>query len=252
MRRTLSTLLLIQALVSPIGTETEDGGTDLFAGTDTNTVSISGTQTQHEGSDSPDDDSPGRAESPAERPQCEVTTARIATCGVDAVKVTNGQGHPLTITDVAAFAPPPVTTAAEPSNAGIAGMPSNFVSPASVQTRSGDLFGRPVTVRFTPAGFDFVYGDGTSATTRAGGQTWAALGQAPFTPTPTSHSYRGRGTYAAHVTVRYTAEVDIGGGWFPVAGELSIEGPAQQIRVFEARTALVARTCAEQPGAPGC
>ncbi|PRA80068.1 hypothetical protein [Microbacterium sp. MYb66] len=213
---------------------------------------ISGTQTQHDGRATPDDNSPGRTERPAERPPCEVTAARIATCGFDAVKVTNEEGHPLTITDLAQFAPSPTTTTAEPSNAGVAGMPSNFVAPASVQTRSGDLFGRPVAVRFTPAGFDFDYGDGTSATTRSGGQTWAALGQAPFTPTPTSHSYRGRGIYAAHVTVRYTAEVDIGGGWFPISGELSIVGAAQQIRIFEAHTALVARTCAEQPAAPGC
>lgn len=145
-----------------------------------------------------------------------------------------------------------MTTTSEPGDVGIAGMPTNFVSPASVQTRSGDLFGRPVTVRFTPVGFDHDYGDGVTITTAQGGRTWAALGQAPFTPTPTSHTYRQRGTYAAQVTVRYSAEVDIGGGWFSVAGEVTVNGPVQQIRILEARTALVERTCAEQPRAPGC
>ncbi len=94
--------------------------------------------------------------------------------------------------------------------------------------------------------------DTDTTTTTTGGQTWSALGQATFTPTATSHIYGERGTYDASVTVRYTAEVDLGTGWFPVEGQLSIDGPTQQIRIFEAHTALVARTCVEQPAAPGC
>lgn len=158
----------------------------------------------------------------------------------------------ITLTDLAQFAPEPVVTVGEPDNLGVAGMPTNFVAAASVHTRTGALFGLPLTVRFTPVGFDFRYGDGDAASSATGGQTWAALGQASFTPTATSHTYRERGTYEAGVTVRYTAEVDLGVGWFPVAGQLTIDGPTQQIRIFEAHTALVARTCAEQPAAPGC
>jgi hypothetical protein len=159
---------------------------------------------------------------------------------------------PITVTDLAEFAPDPVATVGEPDNLGVAGMPTNFVAAASAHTRAGALFGIPVTVRFTPVGFDFRYGDGDTTTTTTGGQTWSALGQATFTPTATSHIYGERGTYDASVTVRYTAEVDLGTGWFPVEGQLSIDGPAQQIRIFEAHTALVARTCVEQPAAPGC
>ncbi|WP_350352064.1 hypothetical protein ABS642_01965 [Microbacterium sp. A8/3-1] len=158
----------------------------------------------------------------------------------------------ITITDLAQFAPDPVATTGEPDNLGVAGMPTNFVAAASAHTRTGALFGIPLTVRFTPVGYDFRYGDGDAASTTTGGQPWAALGQASFTPTATSHIYAERGTYDAGVTVRYTAEVDLGIGWFPVAGQLSIAGPTQQIRIFEAHTALVARTCAEQPAAPGC
>lgn len=213
---------------------------------------VSGTQIQHDSSAAPPNDSPSSAKPLTQRPACEVTTARISTCGFDAVKVTNEAGRPLTITDVAAFAPPPVTIAAEPSNAGIAGMPTNFVAPASVQTQSGELFGKPLTVRFTPVGYDFAHGDGTTAATSTAGQTWAALRQAPFTPTATSHTYRERGTYLARVTVRYAAEVDLGGGWFPVPGELAVSGAVQAIRIFEARTALVAHTCDQMPSAPGC
>ncbi len=158
----------------------------------------------------------------------------------------------ITLTDLAQFAPNPVAATGEPDNLGVAGMPTNFVAAASAHTRAGALFGIPVTVRFTPVGFDFRYGDGDTTTTTTGGQTWSALGQATFTPTATSHIYRERGTYDASVTVRYTAEVDLGTGWFPVEGQLSIDGPTQQIRIFEAHTALVARTCVEQPAAPGC
>lgn len=163
------------------------------------------------------------------------------------------QGTPaITITDLAQFAPEPVTATGEPDNLGVAGMPTNFVAAASAHTRTGALFGTPLTVRFTPVGFDFRYGDGDTASLSTGGQTWSTLGQAPFTPTDTSHTYRERGSYDAGVTVRYTAEVDLGGGWFPVPGELAIDGAVQQIRIFEAHTALVARTCSEQPTAPGC
>lgn len=158
----------------------------------------------------------------------------------------------LTITDLAAFAPAPVTAAGEPDNVGIAGMPTNFVAAASVHTRTGTLFGLPLSVRFTPVGYDFDYGDGDRATTATGGQTWGSLGQAPFTPTATSHVYQERGTYLADVDVRYSAEVDLGIGWFPVSGELTTDGPDQEIRIFEAHTALVAFTCTQKPTGPGC
>lgn len=158
----------------------------------------------------------------------------------------------ITIDDLAQFAPDQVTTVGEPDNVGVAGMPTNFVAPASTHTRSGTLFGAPLSVRFTPVAYEFVHGDGTNSSSSTGGQTWSALGQAPFTPTPTSHSYRERGTYQVHVAVRYAAEVDLGGGWFPVAGELTIRGPAREIRIFEAHTALVGFTCEQRPSAPGC
>ncbi|MDQ0725101.1 hypothetical protein QFZ21_000101 [Microbacterium sp. W4I20] len=158
----------------------------------------------------------------------------------------------ITITDLAQFAPAPTPLAGEPSNLGIAGMATNFVATASVTTASGTLFGLPIAVRFTPSAYDFHYGDGTDATTTSGGQSWDALGQAQFTPTATSHVYRDRGAYSADVDVRYTAEVDLGTGWIPVAGELTADGPPQEIRIFEAHTALVAYTCDQKPSSPGC
>jgi hypothetical protein len=246
--RLVGVLLTVAALLAQ---GNGDSGTDLFYGTDGQKVTISGSRT----SNSPDDTSPvgaGDPHTPAISRPCDPDAVRIMGCGIDAVKVTTDEGRPITITDVAQFAPDPVRTIAEPEDVGIADLPTNIVTSASAQTRTGELFGKPVTVRFTPVGVDFDYGDGAKSTSTNGGLTWAALDQAPFTPTSTSHTYRDRGTYDARASVRYSAEVDIGGGWFSVAGELTVNGTTQQIRIFEARTALVARTCAEQPRAPGC
>lgn len=158
----------------------------------------------------------------------------------------------ITITDLARFAPAGTPLSGEPENLGVVGLPTNFVAAASTQTQSGELFDFPIQVRFTPATYTFHYGDGSTDSGSDGGASWDALGQAQFTPTGTSHTYSERGTYDARVDVSYTAEIDLGGGWFSVAGQLDTTGPTQQIRIFEAHTALVANTCAERPTARGC
>lgn len=158
----------------------------------------------------------------------------------------------IVISDLARFAPASVLATAEPANVGIAGMPTNFTAAATPQVQDGELFGVPLRVRFVPAGYDYIYGDGSSATLTTPGQTWEALGQAQFTPTPTSHVYREPGVYSARVDVRYTAQVDLGGGWIDVPGQLTTSGATQEIRVLEARTALVAHTCDENPAGVGC
>lgn len=159
---------------------------------------------------------------------------------------------PITIADVARFAPEGSPLAGEPQNVGVAGLPANFVATASVHTAEGSLFGYPITVRFTPVSYDFSYGDGATASTSTGGSTWASLGQAQFTPTDTSHVYSERGSYLAHVDVHYGAEIDLGIGWLPIEGMVTASGPDQEIRIFEAYTALVAHTCAQAPSSPGC
>ncbi|MGM7677411.1 hypothetical protein ACSU1L_00575 [Microbacterium sp. A94] len=158
----------------------------------------------------------------------------------------------VTISDVVRFAPHGSLVAGEPDNVGVVGLPTNFVASADEHTVSGELFGYPMVVRFTPVGFDFDYGDGATTTTSTGGLSWDALGAAQFTPTETSHTYAARGIYAADVSVRYTAAVDFGIGWFPITGEVTSTGAAQEIRIFEAHTALVAHTCEQDPRSPGC
>lgn len=161
-------------------------------------------------------------------------------------------GQPLTITDVAQFAPDPTTTATEPADAGVSGLPTNFLTPTTPTTRTGSLFDTPVSVRFTPVRYDFTFGDGSTLTSTAPGLPWSALHQEPFTPTPTSHTYAERGTYITATTTTYTAELDSGDGWIPLSGELPIPGPTRTIRIYKATTALVQHTCIEQPTAPGC
>lgn len=217
----------------------------------TSTLTVTATQTKTVPQDGP----ASRGERAVPKPDaCEsnANVVRRSSCGIYGVRATNPEGDPLTISDLAQFAPDPIATISEPGGAGIVGLPTNFVTPADVRTQEGVLLDLPLTVRFTPVGFDTTFGDGTAATTTTGGQSWSATHQPPFTPTPTSHVYSRRGAYTASVTVRYSAEVDLGNGWFPVAGELSVPGPAQTIRIYEATTALVEHTCAEQPTAPGC
>jgi hypothetical protein len=207
---------------------------------------VPGTSNPSDGQSDPDT----KSFTPLEK--CNITSTSIEFCPTSPAVNGVGEIPEVTLTDLAQFAPAPATLSAEPSNAGIADMPTNFLGAASVHTQTGSIFGFPVTVRFTPVGYDYTYGDGISATVTTAGRSWEELGQAQFTPTPTSHVYTDRGTYTAGLNIRYSAEVDLGRGWYPIAGELTIPTAPQQIQIFEAHTALVAHTCTERPTAPGC
>lgn len=157
-----------------------------------------------------------------------------------------------TVNDLAVFAPPPPALEAEPAGVGIVGMPVNFVVAATTHTASGELLGFPLQVRFTPISYDFSYGDGTASTTTTGGATWPSLGLAQFTATATSHAYGARGTYTTSVDVNYAAALDLGGGWFEIPGTLTLSTAGSTVEIFEVHTALVERTCLEDPAGPGC
>lgn len=157
-----------------------------------------------------------------------------------------------TIEDVAQFAPQPPRVIGEPDGVGVVGMPTNFVVDAAEHTVTGQIFDVPVTVRFTPVSYVFDYGDGGTRETTSPGTSWDDLDVPQFTATDTSHSYGAAGEYEASVTIRYAAEADAGGGWFPIAGLLELNTPTTVIRVVEVDTALVERTCDEDPSGPGC
>lgn len=157
-----------------------------------------------------------------------------------------------TIADVASFAPRVAQPVPEPSGFGVAGMPVNVVASARQHTEEGEIFDLPVRVRFRPVAFAIDYGDGTTRTSDSGGRTWASLGLPQFAPTETSHVYRQRGTYSIEMTVAFAADVDFGHGWSRVPGLLHVPAGSTTIRVVEARTALVERTCREDPAGVGC
>jgi hypothetical protein len=159
-----------------------------------------------------------------------------------------------TIEDVAEFAPQTPPLVGEPDGIGVVGMPTNFVVDATEHTVDGEIFDIPVTVRFTPVSYLFDFGDGATRETTSPGTTWEDLDAPQFTSTDTSHSYSETGEYEAQVTIRYAAEADAGAGagWFPIAGLLELNTPTTAIRVVDVDTALVQRTCDEDPRGPGC
>lgn len=158
----------------------------------------------------------------------------------------------VTVTDLLIFSPPPASFANEPAGFAVVGLPTNLVASASAFSASGELLDFPVAVSFAPVSFTFDAGDGTTYVSDDGGTSWDSLGQPQFSPTPTAHTYTSPGDYTASVSVAYAAEVNFGEGWQPVDGTLSIPGAGATITVLEAKTALVERTCDENPSGPGC
>jgi hypothetical protein len=157
-----------------------------------------------------------------------------------------------TLSDVASFAPRLAPLVPEPGGFGIAGLPVNVVAAATTHTQTGELFDLPVTVRFRPVSYRFDYGDGATTDSSTGGLTWDELGAAPFTPTATSHIYQRRGTYTLRAAVHFAADVDFGAGWERVPGLLALPAGTADIRILQAHTALVERTCLDDPSGTGC
>ncbi len=161
---------------------------------------------------------------------------------------------PVTIRDVASFAPAAPTVTTEPAAWGVRGLHSNVIAGASGHTRTGTLLGQVAEVNFIPVGFTFDYGDDDTTTTRTGGSSWATLGLAEFSKTATSHRYTTVGTKTITVEVEYAAEYRIGdSGWLPVVGTLSI--PTEEphtVQIVRNSTVGVDKPC--RPGKPaiGC
>ncbi|WP_425843620.1 hypothetical protein [Agrococcus sp. TSP3-2-1] len=139
----------------------------------------------------------------------------------------------------------------EPDGWGVVGTPTNFYATAETHTMSGELFDVPIEVRWTPTSYVFDYGDGTSETSTASGSPWRGPEES-WTETTTSHTYASRDDVTASLTVVFTAEVDAGGGWFPVPGTLPVAAPSVGVKIFEAGTVLTNGDCMASPTAAGC
>ena len=161
----------------------------------------------------------------------------------------------LTLADVAAFVADPGAITTEPSGWAAIGLPFNAISTAASHEVMGTLLGGPATVRFTPVGWRWDFGDGPeSVTTATGGGTWASLGVAEFEPTATSHVYRYRGTYNVTAVVTFVADYRLGAGeWSRIPGTLELPARAPvSILAVTARTVLVDKDCKDNPRGPGC
>jgi hypothetical protein len=164
-----------------------------------------------------------------------------------------GASGPLTIVDIRHFHPQPGVDRMEPNGWAVIGLDTNFYSIAGAQIVHGTLLGKPADVRFTPVAWHWTYGDGHSATLATGGTTWKAQGIQEFDPTPTSHVYAERGTYAIDLTIDYAPEYRFAGGdWVAVIGVVSLPTNRLTITVGDAQTVLVGRDCHANPTGPGC
>lgn len=159
-----------------------------------------------------------------------------------------------TLSDLARFTPLPPSLSGEPYTAGIMGKPTNFLSTASTHSLDGELFGYPVSVRFTPVSYTFDYGDGTTATVHDAYESWEEAGLAQFTPTDASHVYSAKGEFAVSVTVAYSAAVNFSGSdsWLPVDGFVRATTAGYDVTIYEVVTALVDKDCSEDPTGVGC
>ncbi len=160
---------------------------------------------------------------------------------------------PITLEDLASFTPQVVSLSSQPAGWTVLGVHTNFIATAQQHVVSGTLFGGSAEVRFTPSGFDWNYGDGSTRTSETGGASWEALGIAEFAATDTSHVYLSVGQFTTSVFARYRAEYRLGSNpWTSVDGEVSSSASTSVVLVQTADTVLAARDCTQQRGQQSC
>ncbi|MEJ1155323.1 hypothetical protein [Microbacterium marmarense] len=160
----------------------------------------------------------------------------------------------ITLEDLASFRPPAPSLSGEPLGFGLLGAPTNRVAQAQSSEFAATILDMDVVVRFTPATYVFDNGDGSTTTSATGGASWESLGAPQFSPTDTSHTYLTTGNYPISLTVQFAPEVrlDTGTNWYRVPGTITAGAPTYSVQIVEARTALVDRTCDQDPDGPGC
>ena len=159
----------------------------------------------------------------------------------------------ITLTDLASFTPQGVSLSLQPGAWTVVGVETNFIAGAVTHVVGGTLLGRSAEVRFTPASYEWNYGDGSTRSTADAGASWSALGLKEFSRTSTSHKYLTPASYTPSVTVYYSVEYRWGGGaWQTIAGRIPATASASTVTVFTADTVLVTGACTAWKTAPGC
>lgn len=161
--------------------------------------------------------------------------------------------QPITLRDIASFRPTAGVQHMEPRGWVVAGLDANFYAVVGQQLVDGALLGRPATVRFTPVGYRWNYGDGTAAVRSTQGATWASQGLRDFDPTPTSHVYADEGEYVIRLSIDFRAEYRFGSsGFVPITGTVTVPANELYVTVTGAKTVLVEHDCSANPSGPGC
>ncbi len=160
-------------------------------------------------------------------------------------------GGPTSVSDLESFEPRSPQQFVEPTGWAIRRIPANFWSTAQAHVVSGRLLDHPARVRFSPVLYRRSFGDGSRQTSESPGETWRALGQPPWTQTPTSHSYAEVGDVRVQLVVFYSAKFRFGSqGWRSLTGLVTARANDLTVSVLAADTALVDQPCSR--GAFGC
>ena len=194
---------------------------------------------------------------------CLVLINRAATCGPGSPSVATSAAAPvievawvapvITVADIASFSPQQPTLTTEPRGWAIVGLETNMMAGTSTHVVSGPLLGAAAEVRFTPATYEFSYGDGSSRAVSSPGTSWASLGLPEFSRTETSHVYSQTGTFQPTVRVGFSLEYRWGNGaWTPIEGLVHGTAPAQVVLALNAVNVLVTDACKPGIAAPGC
>lgn len=159
----------------------------------------------------------------------------------------------VTLSDIAHFRPTPGRNLMQPDGWMIVGLHTNFYAQSHQHIVTGELRGAPAWVRFTPVGYRWWYGDGSTRYSTTKGNTWAALGLSEFDRTPNSHVYEAAGIYYIDLSIVFRAEYRYAGeSFYPIAGTLTIPANRLVAVAGSATTVLVEDDCTRNPSGPGC
>ena len=127
---------------------------------------------------------------------------------------------------------PSLRSHSQPANRTLINFDTIFFTRAEPLTRQLTLLGQRVRLEITPSRFEWVHGDGTTATTSDPG--------APYPSKDIVYRYEDAHRTVAHrVVVTWSAEYSLNGGPLqPVNGTVTTTGPATPLRVAEASPAL--------------